>query len=145
MRRSEVIFLHLYVIIEYKDGKKYVSTVRTDEAQEELLSAEMKTVWGKVDRSKLKDAIFAPTPRRFGKTSEEQMEEAMIEGYNEKRVPREWLALGKDFGDVVSPALSEVSELAFQVASAPPPLHPARPTVRASTDRVRAPAEDDHV
>jgi len=120
LRRSEVLFLHFYLVVEYKNGKKYVSLVRQDEAREEILSKEMRSVWAKVDRTKLKKAIYAPVPRRFGKTAEEQMEESMIEGYNEKRVPREWLSLGKDFGNTIAPSLSDLSELCFEVASASP-------------------------
>ena len=118
VRRSEVQFLHLYVVVELKDGKKFFTLVRQDEEDERILSPEMKSAWAKLDRTKLKDAIFAPTARRQGKTAETAMEEERIEAYNEKRIPRDWLALGKNFGMVISPALSELEELVFQVARA---------------------------
>ena len=109
---------HLFVVVELKDGKKFFTLVRQDEEDERILSPEMKSAWAKLDRTKLKDAIFAPTARRQGKTAETAMEEERIEAYNEKRIPRDWLALGKNFGMVISPALSELEELVFQVARA---------------------------
>ena len=130
-----MLFLHFYLVVEYKpDGKKYVSLVRQDETDEELLSKDMKSTWAKVDRKNLKDAIYAPIPRRFGKTAEEQMEEAMIQGYNEKRVPREWLSLGRDFGNTIAPSLSDLSELCFEVASASPRPAPACGRGKPGTD-----------
>ena len=102
VRHSEVQFLHLYVVVEWKNGKKFMTLVRQDEPDERILSPEMKTAWNKVDRTKLKHAIFAPTSRRLGKTAEESMEEELIEAYNQKRIPREWLKLGAKFGEVIS-------------------------------------------
>ena len=131
VRHSEVQFLHLYVVVEWKNGKKFMTLVRQDEPDERILSPEMKTAWNKVDRTKLKHAIFAPTSRRLGKTAEQSMEEERIEAYNQKRIPREWLKLGAKFGEVISPSLSELQELVFQVArerwllNTFPPLHPA--------------------
>ena len=98
VEHAEVRFLHMYVVYELKEGKESLSLVRQDEPDERILSPEMKTIWGKVDRTKLSMPIFAPTPRYLGKTSEVQMEEQMIVSFNDRKTPEGWLALGAHFG-----------------------------------------------
>ena len=128
--RSELEFLHLYLIYEDKEGVQSVSLIRQDETDPGILSSEMKTLWGKVDRSKLDLAIYAPLPKYLGKVSTEQFEEQMVQRYNDGDTPEGWLVLGKEPGNVICPSLSELKGLVFQVLRTPlhlptPPSFPS--------------------
>ena len=108
IRHDEVLFLHLYCVYELKDGIESISLVRQDETNEEILSPQMKKLWGKIDRSKFTNPIYAPTPRYLGKQAEVEMEKQLCLMYNDKLTPEGWLALGAHFGNIVSPSLSEI-------------------------------------
>ena len=118
LHKSQVEFLHLYLVCEERDGKIYMSLVRVDEPNEKFLSAEMKTVWGKVDRSILTDPIYAPLPAYFGVQGRTAMEEQLIIRYNNKQTPEGWLSLGAKYGKVICPSLSELKGTVLEVMGA---------------------------
>lgn len=117
--RTELDFLHLYIIYEFKDSMESMSLVRMDEKDSALLSPEMKTVWGKVDRSNLPKAIYAPVPKYLSKVGTEEMEDQMVIRYNNNETPPGWLSLGTQHGRVICPSLSELKPLVFKVLGKP--------------------------
>lgn len=120
--RTEVEFCKLYLVYEKRsDGGEFLSLVNVDDPDPVMLSPEMKTLWGKVDRSKLgKSSIYAPLPKRpCGKVSQDAFDEQMIIRYNNKETPKGWLAVGKNYNTTICPSLSELKEQVVQVLRAP--------------------------